>query len=204
MKQCSFRYSHPSWLKPCRALLLLGVLAGMLFSVTGCQILKGSGESRESKYSLKKRKSYISCLPEGGGATVRRPLPLRVPDQALNDLFDSIDNALGTSYRSGGSSPDGFDCSGLVTYLYKKNFRMLLPRTAGEQALLGPLVEKKNLEAGDLLFFSIRGGRIDHVGIFMGNDSFAHASVGGVMINRLIESYYLRRYICAARIIQPD
>jgi cell wall-associated NlpC family hydrolase len=91
-----------------------------------------------------------------------------------------------------------------VTYLYKKNFRMLLPRTAGEQALLGRLVLKKELEPGDLVFFSIGGSRIDHVGIFIGNNSFAHAATGGVMINRLTENYYTHRYACSARLIKAD
>ncbi|NHQ59704.1 C40 family peptidase [Chlorobium sp. BLA1] len=197
--------SRSTWLKSCQRLLLLGTLSSLLFSAVGCQILlRGSGESRESKYSLKKRKSYISCMAEGRGSAEICRLPLKVPERSIDRLFSSLDDAMGTAYRSGGSTPDGFDCSGLVSYLYKQNFRMLLPRTAGEQALLGPLVEKKALRPGDLLFFSIGGGRIDHVGISIGKNSFAHAARRGVMISSLTESYYLRHYVCAARIITPD
>jgi murein DD-endopeptidase / murein LD-carboxypeptidase len=205
MKQAGFMDSRFTWVRSFRTLMILGAIACLLFSVTGCQSLfRGSEESRESKYSLKKRKSYISYLPEYGGSAVICHLPLKVPEQSIDQLFSSIDGSIGTAYRPGGSTPDGFDCSGFVSYLYKKNFRMLLPRSAGEQALLGRLVQINELRPGDLVFFSISGSRIDHVGIFVGKNSFAHAASSGVMVNRLAENYYSHRYACAARLIKAD
>ncbi|MEI6756246.1 MAG: NlpC/P60 family protein [Chlorobium sp.] len=195
----------PAWITPYRNILLLCTIAAILFSITGCQsTLTSSGYKQDCKYSLKKRKSYISCSQEGSWATVTCPLPLKVPQRSLDRLFSSIDDYLGTAYRAGGATPEGFDCSGFVYYLYRKNFRMLLPHTTEELATLGTVVPRKQLQRGDLVFFSIGGSRIDHVGIFIGNNSFAHAANSGVVVNRLYERYYDTRYACAARLVTPD
>ena len=191
-------------MKPCRAAVLLLTLAGTVSGVTACQSFRtGSGYDQDCKYNLKKRKSYISCIPEGSSSTVIRTLPLQVSGQSLDHLLSSIENYLGTVYRYGGTTPDGFDCSGFVQFLYEKNFRMLLPRTSGELASLGSVVPRKKLQPGDLVFFSIEGHRIDHVGIFIGKNRFAHAAGSGVTVNRLQESYYSSRYACSTRLIKP-
>jgi len=143
-------------------------------------------------------------MQEGSGSTVTRDLPLKVTEKSLEQLFSSIDDYLGTNYRPGGASSHGFDCSGFVFYIYKQNFRMLLPRTSGELALLGSMVPKKQLRPGDLVFFSSNGSRIDHVGIFIGENRFAHAATGGIMINQLQERYYNFHYACAARLITTE
>jgi cell wall-associated NlpC family hydrolase len=144
-------------------------------------------------------------MPEGSASAVTRPLPFKVSERSLEHLFSSIDEYRGTNYRSGGATPEGFDCSGFVQYLYKKNFRMLLPRTSGELVILGSMVQKKQLQPGDLVFFSIEGNsRVDHVGIFIGNNNFAHAATSGVKVNNLYEYYYKSHYACAARLITID
>jgi cell wall-associated NlpC family hydrolase len=143
-------------------------------------------------------------MPEGGGSPVTRPLPLKVSERSIKHLVSSIEGRLGTRYRPGGTTPDGFDCSGFVQYLYKDAFRMLLPRTSGELAVLGAMVKKKQLRPGDLVFFSIDGNRIDHVGIFIGGKSFAHASTGGVKVNNIDEHYFFSRYACSARLVTTD
>jgi murein DD-endopeptidase / murein LD-carboxypeptidase len=173
-----------------------------MLAVTGCQSSwSGSGYRMESKYSLKNRKSHISCRPEGISYALTCALPLKVTSQSLDHLFSSIDELLGTRYRFGGASPEGFDCSGLVLYLYKENFRMILPRTASELAALGSVVPKNSLLPGDLVFFSSEGRNIDHVGIFVGHESFAHAANSGVKVSHLYQRYYDRHYAFAARLI---
>ena len=190
----------------CRRALLLCTIIGMILSVTGCQnTWSGStGYRMESKYSLKNRKSHISCRPQGSQFAVTCPLPLKVAPHSLDQLFSSIDESLGTRYRYGGASPDGFDCSGLVLYLYKKNFQMLLPRTASELATLGTIVPKNSLRPGDLVFFSNAGSIIDHVGIVTGPESFTHAARNGVKRSNLYERYYDSHYAFAARIITAE
>ncbi len=109
---------------------------------------------------------------------------------------------IGVPYSSGGSTPLGFDCSGLTSYVYRQ-FGYSLNRTSSGQALQGSYVSKDALQPGDLLFFSYYGGgRISHVGIYAGNGNMIHATVPGstVKMASLDSSYYLNNYITARRI----
>ena len=110
----------------------------------------------------------------------------------------------GTRYVYGGSSPNGFDCSGFTMYLYRQ-FGYSLPHTAsGQYANCGYKIAKSDLQPGDLVFFtsSGAGGSINHVGIYIGDGNVIHArySVGKVHINSLSESYYAKNYVGAVRI----
>ena len=111
---------------------------------------------------------------------------------------------LGVRYVYGGSSPNGFDCSGFTSYLYRQ-FGYSLPHTAsGQYANCGYKVSKSDLQPGDLVFFtsSGAGGSINHVGVYIGGGQVIHArySVGKVYINSLSESYYATNYVGAVRI----
>ena len=81
---------------------------------------------------------------------------------------------LGTPYRNGGTDPTGFDCSGLVQYVFGR-MGLAVPRSVREQLRLGVEVSRDEIEAGDLLFFAIDGRRVSHVGIAVDLDSFVHA-----------------------------
>ncbi|MFZ4524206.1 MAG: C40 family peptidase [Chlorobium sp.] len=200
-------YIYPWYLfmKLSKTSLLLSLIAIALFGLSSCQSFRtGSGYNFESKYTLKKRKTHISCTGEKGGSAVIKPLPLKVSERTFDRLFSSIDELLGAPYRSGGGTPDGFDCSGFVQYLYKQQFRMILPRTTGELALIGSVVPESNLRRGDLVFFSIDGSNIDHVGIMTDRHRFTHAARSGVRVNELYEHYYRARYAFGERIITPE
>jgi uncharacterized protein YgiM (DUF1202 family) len=119
-------------------------------------------------------------------------------------LIDFAKSFLGTRYVYGGSSPKGFDCSGFVSYVFS-NFGFSLPRTADEQANVGDAVTRDSLEKGDLVFFKTLGSSIiNHVGIYIGNGQFIHASSGAgkVTISSLNEGYYLGHYVKAKRVIK--
>ena len=113
-------------------------------------------------------------------------------------------NFLGCNYIYGGTSPSGFDCSGLVTYVYRE-FGISVTRDAhGQFRDNGVYVEKPDLAPGDLVFFSTNGGGyIHHVGIYIGDNEFVHASTysTGVIVSRLDSAYYINEYYGAKRLI---
>ena len=109
---------------------------------------------------------------------------------------------MGVRYRSGGSSPNGFDCSGFTLYLFGQ-LGYSLPHSATSQYKnCGTYVAKADLQPGDLVFFSDSSHAIGHVGIYIGNGEIIHArySVGCVTTNSLSMSYYVNRYVGAKRI----
>ena len=108
---------------------------------------------------------------------------------------------LGVPYVFGGTSPYGFDCSGYVQYVFA-NAGISLPRTADVQYEQGTPISTAELVAGDLVFFTTYTYGASHVGIYVGDGNFIHASSSrGVTISSLSEAYYSSRYIGARRIL---
>jgi cell wall-associated NlpC family hydrolase len=108
---------------------------------------------------------------------------------------------IGIKYSYGGTTTSGFDCSGFVSYVFKKN-NVKVSRTAASMHALGTSVRKEKLETGDLVFFNTSGNKVSHVGIYIGDGKFAHASTSrGVRIDKLNDPYYWgERYVGAKRI----
>ncbi len=108
---------------------------------------------------------------------------------------------LGVGYSWGGTSPYGFDCSGFVYYIYAKN-GISLPRMADEQFEVGMHIRKSDLELGDMVFFTTYEPGASHVGIYIGDNQFVHASsaAGKVVISSLSQPYYAERYLGARRL----
>jgi murein DD-endopeptidase len=108
---------------------------------------------------------------------------------------------IGTPYRKGGASPDGFDCSGLVYYTYRQ-LGLNIPRTSATQHQAVRAVPLDSLRSGDLLFFKIKPQRVSHVGIFVEGDLFLHATSTGksVTYSRLDEPYWKKRLVGAGRL----
>lgn len=111
---------------------------------------------------------------------------------------------VGTPYRYGGNTPEsGFDCSGLVNYVYRDMLALNLPRTSRELAAVqGPKISPQRLAAGDLVFFGNKGN-VWHVGIYVGEGRFVHApSTGGtVRLDRLDGPYWQQHYTGAKRVL---
>lgn len=114
---------------------------------------------------------------------------------------------VGTPYRYGGNSPEGgFDCSGLVQYVYRHSNQIRLPRTANEQGQQGTVVSVEELAVGDLLFYNTDGAPYSHVGIYVGQGRFVHApnSGGVVRLEDMQKKYWLTRFTQAKRLTPPS
>ena len=137
-----------------------------------------------------------ATAPAGGG----------VPD-AGTQLVGAAMAQLGAAYRYGGDSPQqGFDCSGLVAYVYGQQ-GIAVPRTAAQQFAAARPVRESELSPGDLVFFRLAGPRaeVSHVGIYTGQGRFVHAPQSGRRVSEasLSDEYYRERLAGYGRFIEP-
>ncbi|GHE20053.1 glycoside hydrolase [Halomonas urumqiensis] len=125
------------------------------------------------------------------------------PGLVREALLAQHDQWAGTPYRLGGTTRRGIDCSALVQQIFSDTFLVDLPRTTGDQVLAGDQVAREELKPGDLVFFR-PPGVYRHVGIYVGDGRFFHASTSrGVMISELDNSYWQRYYWQARRTLEP-
>lgn len=123
---------------------------------------------------------------------------VKIEDQ----LISNAKTHLGSPYLFGGTSHEGFDCSGFSQVVFKQT-GIEIPRTTGEQFEMGNAVKKEDLQKGDLIFFeTIRKGP-SHLGIYIGENKFIHSSSSkGVAISKLDDPYYWGpRYLGARRVL---
>lgn len=155
------------------------------------------------------RKDTRPAPPVSGPATspATRDWPVVQPGDpaAANAVLMRAISLVGTPYRYGGNTPEGgFDCSGLVNYVFRDMLDLRLPRTSRELAAYqGPRIEPERLATADLVFFG-SGGQVTHVGIYVGEGRFVHApSTGGtVRLDHLDGSYWRRNYSGARRVLR--
>jgi len=127
---------------------------------------------------------------------------LNEPVEELDDtkLLEFIDDWYGTRYRLGGEDKSGIDCSAFVQTFFTAIYGLTISRTCREQYSETNRVKRSQLKEGDLVFFKTRGKSISHVGIYLRNNKFIHASTSsGVMISDLTEEYFAKRYAGAGR-----
>jgi len=164
---------------------------------------------------------YIRDLPAtriSFEAPELRALPRGAVTPGLNQLLSRGSRAMGqvlrqalsftgVRYRYGGSSPvTGFDCSGFVGYVFRESAGLKLPRASRDMATVdGRKLTRSELRPGDLVFFAHRS-RVDHVGIYLGEDRFIHSpSTGGrVRTDELSDRYWGRRFVNGKRVLEAD
>ena len=123
-----------------------------------------------------------------------------------NEVLMRAIGLVGTPYRYGGNTPEGgFDCSGLVDFVFMDAAGLKLPRSTRELVEIdAPGISPDNLQPGDLLFFNPGGGSVSHIGIYVGEGRFVHApSAGGtVRLDVLEAAYWKRAYLGAKRVLR--
>ncbi|ASK28151.1 C40 family peptidase [Neisseria chenwenguii] len=138
-------------------------------------------------------------------AVARSVQPVRITHidrtQAEQELMLQSMGLVGTPYRWGGGSTEaGFDCSGMIQFVYKNALGVNLPRTARDMAAASKKIPDSRLKAGDLVFFNTGGSsRYSHVGLYIGNGEFIHAPSSGktVQTEKLSKPYYAKNYLGA-------
>ena len=138
-------------------------------------------------------------LPAANGAS---EMVRQMRDTASEAVLAAM-NFLGVPYRRGGSTDDGFDCSGFTRAVFERSLGLVLPRRADEQAQTAGLqwVGREELKPGDLVFFNTRRRTFSHVGIYIGGDRFIHSPKPGgeVRIDDMRQAYWSQRFTGARR-----
>jgi cell wall-associated NlpC family hydrolase len=133
----------------------------------------------------------------------RGPNPLHHRgEQAANDILFRAIGLVGTPYRYGGNTPDGgFDCSGLVDYVFRDVAGVALPRSADDISRIeAQEIRRSDLASGDLVFFAHRGRTVSHVGIYVGEGRFVHApNEGGTVRLDYLDGAYWRDHFSGAK-----
>jgi cell wall-associated NlpC family hydrolase len=139
---------------------------------------------------------------EAGEPAAQRPFTER-----MSDLVVAAMGAIGVPYRRGGNSYDsGFDCSGFVRAVYNQTLGLLLPRQAAQQAAATQVIDREQLQPGDLVFFNTLRRDYSHVGIYVGDNKFIHSPKPGaaVRIEDMRMKYWTRRFDGARRVAEAQ
>jgi cell wall-associated NlpC family hydrolase len=153
-----------------------------------------------------------SHAPPQGPQVAAQPFPSISQEPAspmADDVLIRAIGLVGTPYRWGGNTPDsGFDCSGLIGYVYRDAAGINLPRSTREMiSMRAPDVGQNALQSGDLIFFATGGGsQVSHAGIYVGEGRFVHAPATGgtVRLDYLNKPYWQKAYLNAKRVLQPE
>lgn len=175
-----------------------------------CMLFSASAQADDLEKLLNQRRQVLNQFQDGGQPVQPVRTHSQVPDNAGNtdDLIRSAMGLLGVAYRYGGTSAStGFDCSGFMQHIFRRSMGLNLPRTSAEQAKMGHHVNRSELQAGDMVFFrTMGGGRISHVGLYIGNDRFIHAPRTGknIEITSLSHKYWGAKYAFGRRVKKND
>jgi cell wall-associated NlpC family hydrolase len=142
-----------------------------------------------------------AALPPQPAPQIVESPPSSIVDPAAASVVMKALELQGTPYRNGGTDPSGFDCSGLVQWVFRQ-FGVRLPREVRDQSLVGTLIDASHIQPGDLLFFETVSKGASHVGVAIGRGQFVHApsSRGVVRVERYDAEYWAKRFLMARRV----
>ncbi|WP_290089870.1 NlpC/P60 family protein [Paramuribaculum intestinale] len=181
---------------PVRLTLCLFVSALMVAGLSGC----GS-----SRHVSAKRVSSVGAAVSGkgsgaSGASQRIDVSGSLPAETRS-LLEEARRWMGTSYRYGGSTRSGVDCSGLTSQIFVNALQIKLPRSSAQQSEYCRRIDRSELMEGDLVFFRTGSKGVSHVGMYVGDGRIIHSSTSrGVIVSSLDESYYRRTYHSSGRV----
>ena len=184
-----------------RYIFRIGLLLLAVSILTGC----GSSKklARDAIYDTGKKTEKVKKSKKSSkGSGQKKVDPDHVKDASAQAVVREASYWLGAPYRYGGRSKSGTDCSGLVMEVYQKAAGIKLPRSAREQCDFCNRIDRKQLSAGDLVFFAPGGkSTVNHVGIYIGDGNMIHASSSrGVMVSGIGEAYFAKRFRSAGRV----
>jgi len=157
-------------------------------------------------YSIVFSAAISGCASFGPSPAVPETAPAPAPRAERSEALLQALLALGVDYRYGGNSPvSGFDCSGLVAYVYREAWGIRLPHSTRAQSEAGVPVSLAELQPGDLVFYDTQKRPYSHVGIYMGDGRFVHAPKSGARVRvESLESAYWSSRFNGARRIEPS
>ena len=169
--------------------------------------------AKPSDAPLYRNTSVKATIPNSGNEGEINPLQFKYailtnsPVEELNNprLLLFMDQWYGVPYHYGGTGKDGIDCSAFTCQLVSEVYNVRqLPRMSADQYKATRRIPKKDLREGDLVFFHTmgKGHKVTHVGVYLYNNRFVHASVSGVQISDLGEGYYMKHYVGAGRVAE--
>ncbi|OFZ00922.1 MAG: hypothetical protein A3K10_02245 [Bacteroidetes bacterium RIFCSPLOWO2_12_FULL_31_6] len=172
--------------------LILSILLFFAVSISSCRSHKdaSNNELNTSAPKSKKVKEKYATL-------------LNVEENRIENvkLYSFIDEWYGVPYKYGGKNKSGIDCSNFTSTLYSNTYGKSISGSSSSIFEQCKVISKSNLEEGDLVFFKIDGDKISHIGVYLQNNKFVHATTKkGVMINDLDELYYKKYFYKAGRI----
>jgi lipoprotein Spr len=173
------------------------------FTSGGLSIAETNVMTEEAKNLTEIVSSSTNVIESASSVQLKYAVLLNTEVESLPNkvLLESVDSWYGVRYRTGGNGKSGIDCSGFTVAVYLAAYGINLPRVSREQYRISRKISTTELKEGDLLFFNTRGSGVSHVGVYLGNNKFIHATVSkGVMVNGLFENYYIKRFIGAGRI----
>ncbi len=165
------------------------------------QQIYGSGHSQYSKQvSYKKKPQKLSLMPQGNTTHASQQAHSNAvlnQHHARQLISRMAHSTIGAPYKWGGNNPrQGFDCSGLMSYVHKNALGINIPRTAAQQRDQSRTVRYEELQPGDMLFFKT-GKNANHVGVYIGNRKFIHAATGSkhVKVASMDSAYWHKRFV---------
>ncbi|MDR1022602.1 MAG: C40 family peptidase [Prevotellaceae bacterium] len=167
---------------------MLVLLSAALLGGAGCSTLRRAGQESDRDFYR----------------TYSKKMGVSLNGTEEKELIRAAAGWLGVPYRYGGQNRKGVDCSALVGNLYREAYGVTLPRTSSMIAKQAKRVKKRNLACGDLLFFTIADKKVSHMGMYLANDKFLHASTSkGVSVASLSDKYWSKYFSGAGRIHTP-